>query len=202
MSQLLPNVTAGRDRIFMTFLPNLLQRSLTVGRSSGRSGILRTMLRPNEKPDLSSERGRAGAGRSDGFTLLEVLVALAIALPALTLLYRQGTASIGVTQAAASYQEAISRAQSRLEALTDGGLVPGERNGDDGGGYRWRTRVVTIASAAQQRPLLQRSEPRGQRGAGGTTLFGVAVEISWPGPQGTRAVTLDTRRLGAAAAGP
>ena len=146
---------------------------------------------------LSSEHSRAEARHDDGFTLLEVLVALAIAIPALALLYRQGVASIGVTQTAASYQEAISRAQSRLDALTDGSLVAGERNGDDGGGYRWRTRVVPIASAA-----LQRTAPRSPSGAGGTTLFGVAVEISWPGPRGMRSVMLDTRRLGTAAADP
>lgn len=144
-----------------------------------------------------SELSRAGAGHDDGFTLLEVLVALAIAIPALALLYRQGVASIGVTQTAASYQEAISRAQSRLDALADGGLIAGERNGDDGGGYRWRTRIVPIAAAAPQHP-----GPRTPSGADGTTLFGVAVEISWPGPQGMRAVVLDTRRLGMAAAGP
>ncbi len=146
---------------------------------------------------MSSQRSRAGAGRADGFTLLEVLVALAIAVPALVLLYRQGVASIGVTQAAASYQEAISRAQSHLDALTDGGLVAGERDGDDGGGFRWRTRVVPIASAAPPRPA-----PRAAPNVGTTMLFGVAVEISWRGPHGMTALMLDTRRLGTAAAGP
>ena len=124
-------------------------------------------------------------------------MALAIAIPALAVLYRQGIAAVGVTQTAAAYQQAISRAQSRLDALKDGSLIAGERNGDDGDGYRWRTRVVPIASAAPQR-----TGSPAQPSAGGTTLFGVAVEILWPGPQGMRAVMLDTRRLGAAMAGP
>ncbi len=155
------------------------------------------MLCRHGRQGLSSQRDHAAVVRANGFTLLEVLVALAIAVPALVLLYRQGVASIGVTQSAASYQEAISRAQSRLDALTDGGLVAGERNGDDGGGYRWRTRVVPIASAALPRP-----SARAAPGAGGTTLFGVAVEIAWPGPFGMRTLMLDTRRLGTAAALP
>lgn len=177
----------------MTISTNLLRSALAVGRLSNWSGTLHAMLRHNGTQGLLRRPSRAVAGHSDGFTLLEVLVALAIAIPALALLYRQGVASIGVTQTAASYQEAISRAQSRLDALADGGLVAGERNGDDGGGYRWRTRIVPIATAASQRT---------RHGAGGTTLFGVAVEISWPGPQGVRAVMLDTRRVGTATAGP
>jgi len=130
-----------------------------------------------------------------GFTLLEVLVALAIAIPALTMLYRQGVVSMGVTQTATAYQEAISRAQSRLDALSDDSLVPGERNGDDGGGFHWRTRIAPTASTAPPRPA-----PRASLYARGTSLFAVAVEISWAGANGPRTLTLNTRRLGPASA--
>lgn len=127
-----------------------------------------------------------------GFTLLEVLVALAIALPALVLLYRQGAVAMGVTRTGATYQEAISRAQSRLDALTGTGLAAGEREGDDGGGFRWRTRIAPVAST----PLPSR--PPSPPAAG--TLYAVAVEISWPGPAGVRRFLLETRRLGVGAA--
>ncbi len=128
-----------------------------------------------------------------GFTLLEVLVALAIAIPALVLLYRQGAVAMGVTRTAATYQEAISRAQSRLDTLTGTGLAAGEREGDDGGGYRWRTRIAPVAST----PLPSRppSSPVAD------TLYAVAVEISWPGPTGVRRFLLETRRLGVVSAG-
>ncbi len=134
---------------------------------------------------------RRGPAADRGFTLLEVLVALAIAVPALVLLYRQGAASMRATRTAASYQEAISRAQSRLDALTGAGLVAGERNGGDGGGFAWRTQVMPIASTPP---------PRASPYAGGTSLFAVVVEISWPGPDGVRTLMLDTRRLGPASA--
>lgn len=124
-------------------------------------------------------------------------MALAIAVPALVLLYREGVVSMRATRTAASYQEAISRAQSRLEALTGVGLVAGEQDGDDGGGFAWRTRIVPIVSTAPPRP-----PPRASPYAGGTTLFAVAVEISWPGSEGTRTLMLDTRRLGPASAAP
>ena len=132
-----------------------------------------------------------------GFTLLEVLVAFAIAMPALVMLYRQGVVSMRATRAAASYQEAISRAQSRLDALTGAGLVAGEQDGDDGGGFAWRTRIAPIVSAAPPRP-----PPRASPYAGGPPLFAVAVEISWPSAEGTRTLMLDTRRLGPASATP
>ncbi len=144
-------------------------------------------------------RNRQGSPKpgEEGFTLLEVLVALAIAVPALVLLYRQGVVSMRSTRTAASYQEAISRAQSRLDALTGASLVAGEQDGDDGGGFAWRTRVVPIVSTAPPR-----LPPRASPYAGGTTLFAVAVAISWPGAEGTRTLMLDTRRLGPASATP
>lgn len=126
--------------------------------------------------------------------MLEVLVALAIAVPALVLLYRQGAVAMGGTWAAATYQEAISRAQSRLDALTGTGLAAGEQAGDDGGGFRWRTRVVPVASASL--PSRARSP------VAGGTLYAVTVEISWSSPTGMGHFLLQTRRLGTAPAGP
>ncbi len=128
-----------------------------------------------------------------GFTLLEVLVALAIAIPALVLLYRQGAVALGVTRTAATYQEAISRAQSRLDALTGAGLIAGEQDGDDGGGFRWRTRIVPVAST----PLASRSSSPAV-----STLYAVSVEMSWPGATNVRRhFLLETRRLGLTPAG-
>lgn len=149
---------------------------------------------------LACQHGVGSAARrgDTGFTLLEVLVALAIAVPALAVLYRQGAASMTVTRTAAAYQEAISRAQSRLDALGDDSLAPGERNGDDGDGFSWRTRIAPLAATAPPRPA-----PRASPYARGTSLFAVAVEISWPGVNGPQTLSLNTRRLGpAAAVGP
>lgn len=131
-----------------------------------------------------------------GFTLLEVMVALAIALPALLVLYREGAAALEVTGTSLAMQDALSRAQSHLAALQAAGAAPGDREGDDGGGYRWHTRVVPLATA---------EPPRAQPGphsayAGGTSLFAGSVRLSWQGPRGEQSVTLETRLLGPAAA--
>ena len=137
---------------------------------------------------------RRGEG---GFTLLEVLIAFAIAAPALVVLYRQGAIAVGATQTAAAYEEAVARTQSRLASLADAALVPGDRSGDDGGGFTWRTRIVPVASAPPPRAI-----PRSSPYAGGTTLFAVTVDTAWPSMSGERRVTLNTRRIGPAAAVP
>ena len=132
----------------------------------------------------------------DGFTLLEVLVAFAIAAPALAVLYQGGVGSMEITRAAASYQEAMSRAQSRLDALAGDALAPGEQDGDDGDGFRWRTRIAPVATLTP----LRVAAPRGSPYVAGTTLYNVSVEVSWRGARGVRTFALDTRRLGAASA--
>ena len=137
----------------------------------------------------------AAAPRDGGFTLLEVLVAFAIAAPALALLFGQGVQSVTAAQAAARYQEAISRAQSRLDALPDQALEAGVRDGEDGHGFHWRTRIAAAASIPAQRQVSP-----GSAYAAGTTLYDVTVEVSWAGGGGRRGVTLGTRRLGPAVA--
>lgn len=131
-----------------------------------------------------------------GFTLLEVMVALAIAIPALLLIYRQGALSLQVTRSASRYSEAVSRAQSRLDALRGTALDAIDREGDEGNDFHWQTRVTPITTV------------QGQRGggraayAGGTTLYAVTVEVSWPAHgrsvAGSQRVSLATRLAGPA----
>jgi type II secretory pathway pseudopilin PulG len=137
-------------------------------------------------------------GSQNGFTLLEVLIALAIAIPALILLLRVGIESVSAVRTSRLYEAAVARATSRLAALTDRGLVPGERSGEDGDGFRWHTVITPLASTPAPRPA-----PRNSPYAAGTTLFSITVDESWPGPSGERTLTLASRRLGpSSVAGP
>ena len=130
----------------------------------------------------------------NGFTLLEVVVALAIAGLALVGLFHAGSGGLFAVDTAARAEEAVQRAQSHLAAVgRDAALVDGESNGDDGAGFRWTLRV---------RPLSARQSP----GPDGTslataTLFSVEVAISWPGRAGERSVVLRTLRLGTSGSG-
>ena len=132
--------------------------------------------------------------RSAGFTLLEVVVALAIAAVALVGLFQAGSGGLFAVDTAARVQEAVQRAQSHLAAVgRDAALVEGDFTDEDGGGYRWRLRV---------RPVTTRQVPAAAGNANATeTLFDVEVAISWPGHSGDRAVVLKTLRLGAATTG-
>jgi general secretion pathway protein I len=127
-----------------------------------------------------------------GFTLLEVMVAFIIASLALAALMRAGASGLAATRAATQYEQAISRAQSRLDAATHGSvLTPADNQGDDGGGFHWRVRITPVASTAIRqlgtipRPPLP------------VTLYAVTVWISWQDGDTTRDVQLTTEQVGA-----
>jgi general secretion pathway protein I len=120
-----------------------------------------------------------------GFTLLETLVALAIAALVVSVFVKEcgvGLTSVGM---AGRYEEAVSRAKSHLAALrSDTTLVVGEFTGEDGDGYRWRVRVQPVAS----------SKPA-SGGAATVTLYAIEVTVSWKTDRATRDVALRTEWL-------
>jgi len=87
---------------------------------------------------------------SDGFTLIEVMAALVIAALAIVVLLQAGFTGAAENQAAAGYDQALARAQSRLASF--GTLTPIQAetlSGDDGGGYRWQVKITKLAGNAQ-----------------------------------------------------
>lgn len=127
-----------------------------------------------------------------GFTLLEVLIALVIAMLALGALFSGALAGLRSTQISSHYQQALSRAKSHLAAIgRSGAMVGGEQSGDDGGGYVWRVRITPLASATL---------------AGGdaarTVLYDVVVAICWSMDGTDRTVTLQSRRVALTGANP
>ena len=133
---------------------------------------------------------------ASGFTLLEVLIAFAIAAICLAVVVDGSVAALSASRIARDTQNAVVRARSRLAALDAGGLVAGERGGDDGGGYAWRTRIAERASGMDARTAATRlpgAKPLMQ------TLYDVEVTVSWKSGGGRRSVTLDSTRLALAA---
>lgn len=126
-----------------------------------------------------------------GFTLLEVLIAFAIASIALAVLYRGATDGLLGSRLAVRTDEAVARARSRLAVLCHGApLAPGEQSGDDGSGYIWRTQISraateTVARSEEDRP----SSPLR------ADLFAVRVTLLWPGAARPHQVSLETRCL-------
>jgi general secretion pathway protein I len=134
------------------------------------------------------------ASKSGGFTLLEVVVALAIAAVAFVGLFQAGSGGLFAVDTAARVQEAIQRAQSHLAAVgRDAALTQGDFTDDDGDGYRWRLTV---------RPVMSRQVLAVGGNTNATeTLFDVEVAISWPGRNGDRSVVLKTLRPGTETSG-
>src|SRR5215471_21730949 len=132
--------------------------------------------------------------QEQGFTLLEVLVAVAIAGLAVIGLFQAGSGGLFAADTAARAEEAIQRAQSHLAAVgRSAALIQGEFTDDDGGGYRWRLRARPVAT--------RQVAARDGNLTAAATLFDVEVAISWPGRRGERSVVLKTMRLGAPASG-
>ncbi len=135
--------------------------------------------------------------RERGFTLLEVLVAFGIAALSLGALTQGVMSGIWSARTSGHYQEAVSRARSRLAALGHGtALVPGEQEGDDGSGFRWRVRVVRLGAVAVPRDPARPNPAQMQ----GVALYAVSVGVSWRMDGGLREVVLDSRRVGTAPA--
>jgi general secretion pathway protein I len=141
--------------------------------------------------------GAGGRRRDTGFTLLEALVAFAIAALALAALLQGSLAGLRASQVAGRYEEALARARSRLAALEAVPLAAGDQRGEDGGGYRWRVRIVPLATSGAVR------QPVATAPSAPLTLYAVSVTVGWQEGEQAREVRLDTQRLGpAAAAGP
>ncbi len=121
----------------------------------------------------------------DGFTLLEVLIAFLIGSIALAVLFQAAADSQTASIVAAQYQEALSRARSRLAAIDAAGpMTAGDRQGDDGGGFRWRVRVAPLQSGTGTTPT--------------PMLYVVSVAVSWGSAGPERTVRLESRRVGLA----
>jgi general secretion pathway protein I len=135
---------------------------------------------------------RDGGGEA-GFTLLEVVIAFAIAALALGVLYQGALVGLRSAAIAGRTEEAVSRARSHLAALGHGTpLAPGDQEGDDGGGYRWHTRITTLATARARAGETLDGEEAIRRPV---TLYAVNVAITWRQDGRERQVELDSRRL-------
>jgi len=126
------------------------------------------------------------AHNSSGFTLIEAMVALAIAALGLGVLMAAAGTGLGNAALADRYIAATRRAQSHLAAIgTLTPLRPGVQSGNDGGGYSWQVRI--------SQPVLHAPGPAATNPP---ALYTVEVTLSWRSGIGTRSLSLQSQRLG------
>jgi general secretion pathway protein I len=128
--------------------------------------------------------------RQRGFTLLEVLIALLIAGLALGAVFQAAAGGLRNGAVATRHADAVSRARSHLDGAF-AHLTIGEQEGDDGGGFRWRTLIRPVGTTGRQ-------DAGGQIANTDTlvvTLYAITVWISWSDGARGRSVRLDGARL-------
>jgi general secretion pathway protein I len=136
---------------------------------------------------LSTIPHNPAAPRRAGFTLIEVLVALAVA--GIGLAFFLAATGVGLQNGgiADQYIQATRRAQSRLAQV--GLTVPlkqGDYSGDDGDGFRWQVKIAA--------PLVNPQPPNTQ--TPGLGLYPIDVRVRWRSGVSWREVSLRSERLG------
>jgi hypothetical protein len=129
-------------------------------------------------------------------TLLEVLVACAIAIAALGTLYQGAVSGMRATLSAEHVEAARVLARSLLAGVDGMVLVPRTLEGRDGAGLDWRLQVSPLASLAL--PASQNAQG-GNLDAAATqaTLYAISVVVTQPGTKRTL-IRLDSARIDSA----
>ena len=183
---------AGVDGVSLRLAVVGLDGSLGVGQGSGAGGGL-----GGDGSGCPGD-GASGAGGEAGFTLFEVMVAFVIAALALSVLFAGGLAGLRTARIADGYDDALSRARSRIAAIVS--PQPLDTQGDDGGGYHFHLRIVSQGVVT---PGREQDVPTGAQGTPNRVgLYGISVVVSWKADGGTRQVELDTQGLGEVAPAP
>jgi len=131
---------------------------------------------PNSKPQTRNPKPSAGAG----FTLLEVIIALAILGVTFALAMQLLATGVRSAKAAEDYTHAALLARQKMgEILVKPAFEGSADGGELGGGFRWVSEV---------QPLPQEEELPAQ-------LYRVWVRVTWPGRRGEKSLDLYTLRM-------
>ncbi len=118
--------------------------------------------------------------REAGFTLLEVIVALAILAVAFTLAMELLATGVRSAKASEDYTQAVLLARQKIAEIAVTPALEGMADGGEfGGGFRWVSEI---------QPLPQEEDVPAR-------LYRVRVRVTWPGRRGEKSVDLYTLRM-------
>jgi general secretion pathway protein I len=115
-----------------------------------------------------------------GFTLLEVIVALAILAVGFALAMELLANGVRSAKASEDYTQAVLLAQQKMAEIAVTRDLAGRSDaGEFGGGFRW---------IAEVQPIEQEETLPGR-------LYNVRVRVTWPGRRGEKSIDLQTLRM-------
>lgn len=121
----------------------------------------------------------------NGFTLIEVLVAMMILVMSLTVIFRIFSGGLNKISIASDYARAVLVAESVLAAAGNTRtLQPGDSSGNLSDKYRW---VLSVT------PYQAPGEPSYDELA--VNVYRVSVVVEWPATRGNRSLVLSTLKL-------
>lgn len=142
------------------------------------------MLRRN-----TARLGFAGKNTaSQGFTLLEILVAFTVMAALVTVLLQVFSSGLRAAQLGEQYTRAVLMAQAKMASLEgeEDGLQLGEHSGSFDDTFAWRTKIIAYPTDAYPQPHEL-----------GVLVYPVmaTVEVTWQTGERQRSVSLKTLRL-------
>lgn len=124
-----------------------------------------------------SDRNRHQRGIDGGFTLLEVVVAMALLGLVLTAAFGLLGGGLRSLKVSREYTRGVLMARQKLAEILLDDLAPGVVDGGSTGGYRWSAEVVPEGPDDAELPA---------------RLFKLRVRVSWPGRAQEKSVELVT----------
>ena len=135
---------------------------------------------PPQPPLIKRGVGGCRVRNPQGFTLLEVIVALAILGLGFALAMELLAAGVRSAKASEDYTQAVLLARQKMAEVTASrNFMDVSNAGEFGGGFRWVSEV---------QPLEQPEELPGR-------LLSVRVRVTWSGRHGEKSVDLQTLRM-------
>ncbi len=121
-----------------------------------------------------------------GFTLLEVIIALAILGVAFGLAVELLASGVRSAKTAEDYTQAVLLARQKMAEMTGTHALEGSADhGDFGGGFQWTSEI---------QPVTQEERLPAQ-------LYQVRIRVSWPGRRAEKSLDLYTLRMAVAEQG-
>ena len=116
-----------------------------------------------------------------GFSLIEMLVAMVIMGLALSVLYQSASGATRNVRVSAEYSEALALAESTMEAFS-ALLFIGKQETGQYGSFEWSARAESLSSTA--------NSSTAQRGDSRYALANVTVSVTWANEGNRREVVL------------